>query len=186
MRKGSNSMRKEGWLVTCQNSTLVSVTHSLKTVFPSELKSTRNILDHSSVSYDKYLSTCGYRLMELTYLSTLIFRNISNTYYLLYPVSISCKKVNGCCCCLVLKSCLTLCHTPWTVAHKSPLSMGFSGKNTGVGCHALLQGICPTQGLNPESLVSPALAGRFFITSTTWEAPLHCRQFLYHWAEREA
>ena len=26
--------------------------------------------------------------------------------------------------------------------------MGFSSKNTGVGCHALLQGIFPTQGLN--------------------------------------
>ena len=28
------------------------------------------------------------------------------------------------------------------------------GKNTGVGCHALLQGIFPTQGLNPRILVS--------------------------------
>ena len=36
------------------------------------------------------------------------------------------------------------------------------------GCHALLQGIFPTQGLN---LISPALAGGFFTTSTTWEAP---------------
>ena len=26
---------------------------------------------------------------------------------------------------------------------------GFPGKNTGVGCHFLLQGIFPTQGLNP-------------------------------------
>ena len=26
------------------------------------------------------------------------------------------------------------------------------GKNTGVGCHALLQGIFPTQGLNPHLL----------------------------------
>ena len=26
------------------------------------------------------------------------------------------------------------------------------GKNTGVGCHALLQGIFPTQGLNPRLL----------------------------------
>ena len=43
------------------------------------------------------------------------------------------------------------------------------GKNTEVGCHALLQGIFPTQGSNP-SLTSPALAGRFFTTSTTWEA----------------
>ena len=38
------------------------------------------------------------------------------------------------------------------------------GKNTGVGCHALLQGIFPTQRLNPSvlSLLHPALAGRFF------------------------
>ena len=46
----------------------------------------------------------------------------------------------------------------------------YPGKNTGVGCHALLQGIFLTQGLNPRLLHSPELAGRFFITSTTWEA----------------
>ena len=39
--------------------------------------------------------------------------------------------------------------TPWTVACQTPLSMGFPGKNTGVGCHALLPGILPTQGTNP-------------------------------------
>ena len=39
--------------------------------------------------------------------------------------------------------------TLWTVAHKASLSMGFSGKNTQEGCHALLQGIFLTQGLNP-------------------------------------
>ena len=39
--------------------------------------------------------------------------------------------------------------TPWTVAHQAPLSMAFSGKNTGVGCHFLLQGIFLTQSLNP-------------------------------------
>ena len=38
------------------------------------------------------------------------------------------------------------------------------GKDTGVGCHALLPGI------EPASLTSPALAGGFFTTSTTWEA----------------
>ena len=37
----------------------------------------------------------------------------------------------------------------WTVAHQAPLSMGSPGKNTGVGSHALLQGIFLTQGLNP-------------------------------------
>ena len=39
--------------------------------------------------------------------------------------------------------------TPWTVAHQAPLSMDSPGKNTGVGCHFLLQGIILTQGLNP-------------------------------------
>ena len=57
----------------------------------------------------------------------------------------------------------------WTVACQFPLSMGFSGKSTGVGCHALLQGIFPTQGSNLR-LLSPALAGGFFTTSATWEA----------------
>ena len=32
---------------------------------------------------------------------------------------------------------------------KLPWSQNSPGKNTGVGCHALLQGIFPTQGLNP-------------------------------------
>jgi len=36
--------------------------------------------------------------------------------------------------------------TLWTVACQVPLSM--AGKNTGVGCHILLQGICLTQGSN--------------------------------------
>ena len=37
--------------------------------------------------------------------------------------------------------------TTWTVAHQSPLSIDFPGKNTRVGCHFLLQGIFLTQGL---------------------------------------
>ena len=43
------------------------------------------------------------------------------------------------------------------------------GKNTAVGCHALFQGIFLTQGSNLSmSLMSPALAGRFFTINTTW------------------
>ena len=42
--------------------------------------------------------------------------------------------------------------TLWTVAHQAPLSMVFSSKNTGVGCHLLLQGIFPTQGSNQSLL----------------------------------
>ena len=39
--------------------------------------------------------------------------------------------------------------TLWTVAHRAPLSMGILQARTLVGCHALLQGIFPTQGSNP-------------------------------------
>ena len=52
--------------------------------------------------------------------------------------------------------------TPWTAAHQVSLSMELSNKNTGVGCHFLLQGIFLTQGSN---LRLPCL--------------LHCRQILY-------
>ena len=34
----------------------------------------------------------------------------------------------------------------WTVIRQAPLSMGISGENTGVCCHAFLQGIFPNQG----------------------------------------
>ena len=39
---------------------------------------------------------------------------------------------------LVTKSCPTLV-TPWTAALQAPLFIGFPSKNTGVGCHFLLQ-----------------------------------------------
>ena len=52
--------------------------------------------------------------------------------------------------------------TPWTVASVKLLCPSDSlGKNIGVGCHALLQGIFLTQGSN-TCLMFPALADRFF------------------------
>jgi len=38
--------------------------------------------------------------------------------------------------------------TPWTVACQALCPWDLPGKNTGVGCHFLLQGIFPTQGSN--------------------------------------
>ena len=55
---------------------------------------------------------------------------------------------------LLTKSCPTLV-TPWTLACHALLSFGFSihpGKNTGMGCRFLLQGILLTQGLDPNLL----------------------------------
>ena len=65
-------------------------------------------------------------------------------------VSFGCRE-GMCVSCSVMSDFL---RSLWTVAHHAPLSIGFSGKTTGVGCHFLLQGIFPTQ-------VS-CIAGRFF------------------------
>ena len=51
--------------------------------------------------------------------------------------------------------CLVMCNslaTLWTVARPAPLSMAFFTKNTGVGCHALLQVIVPTERSNLQLL----------------------------------
>ena len=42
--------------------------------------------------------------------------------------------------------------TPGTVAPQAPLSLDSPGENTGVDCHALLQGVFLTQGLDPRLL----------------------------------
>ena len=49
--------------------------------------------------------------------------------------------------CLVTQSCPALCDTMYPVRLLCPWAS--PGKKTGVGCHALLQGIFSTQGLNP-------------------------------------
>ena len=49
------------------------------------------------------------------------------------------------CCCLVTKSCLTFLQ-PMDYSSPGCSVHGDSpGKNTGVGCHSLLQGILPTR-----------------------------------------
>ena len=51
--------------------------------------------------------------------------------------------------CLVTQSCPTLCDPMGCSPLGSSVHGDFVGKNTGMGYHALLQGIFPTQGLNP-------------------------------------
>ena len=73
-------------------------------------------------------------------------------------------------CCLVAQSCPPFA-TQWTVAHQAPLSMGFSRQEYWSGLPCLSPGYLPDPGIKPAFLLSPALAGRFFTTSATWEAP---------------
>ena len=60
--------------------------------------------------------------------------------------------------------------TLWTVARQAPLSMDFSRQAYWSGLPLLPPGDLPYPGIKPASLGSPALAGRFFTTSATWEA----------------
>ena len=58
--------------------------------------------------------------------------------------------------------------TPRPAAHQALSPWDSPGKNTGVGCHFLLQGIFPTQESNLHlSLKSPALAGGFFTSANS-------------------
>ena len=67
-------------------------------------------------------------------------------------------------------SCVWIFATPWTVARQAPLSMGFSRQEYWRGLPCPPPGDLPDPGTEPRSLMSPALAGRFFTTNTTWEA----------------
>ena len=109
------------------------------------------------------------------------------------------KKSIRYCVCLVAQSCLTLydpveCSPPGSsVPGDSP------GKNTGVGCHALLQGNLLSPGIKPRSLSLLAgslpsepqgrpkitgvsslslLLGNFSTQESNWSL-LHCRWILY-------
>ena len=64
-------------------------------------------------------------------------------------------------------SCVQLFVTLQTVAHQAPLSMGVSRQEcwNGLPCSPL--GDLADPGIEPTFLMSPALAGRFFTTSTT-------------------
>ena len=75
-------------------------------------------------------------------------------------------------CMLCVLSCFShiwLSVTSWTVALQAPLSVGFSRQKYWSGLQCLPPGDLPNPGIEPESLMSSALGGGFFITSTTWE-----------------
>ena len=55
-------------------------------------------------------------------------------------------------CCLVARSCPTLLQPGGLQPAGLLCPQGFPGKNTGVSCHSLLQGIFPTQGSSPHLL----------------------------------
>ena len=77
-------------------------------------------------------------------------------------------------CVLSSFSYVQFCVTLWAVAHQPPLFMGFCRKEHWSGLSCPPPGDLPNPGIEPRSLMSPALADVFFTTSATWEAPIEC------------
>ena len=75
-------------------------------------------------------------------------------------------------CMLSCFSCVQLFGTLCAIASQTPLSKGFSRQEYWSGLPSPPPGDLPKPGIKPVFPTSPALAGGFFITSTTWEAPL--------------
>ena len=88
----------------------------------------------------------GCQLPRVKFKLNLEFKD-SRTWGNLYlqPVPLPVLDVHACTCML---SRVRLFVTPWTVAARLLCPCDFPGRNTGVGCHFLLQGIFLTQGLN--------------------------------------
>ena len=67
-------------------------------------------------------------------------------------------------------SCVLLLATLWTVAHQTPLSMGFPRQKHWNGLPFSSPGTLPDPEVEPVSVVSSASAGRFLTTSSTGKA----------------
>ena len=121
-----------------------------------------------NTSHLKVMSTitCKFKKFSLSIKSSLdvLFRMLKIIFcfcFLLFFILISQCVTES------FQSCLTLCDC------QDPLSLGiFFSKNTGIpkGLLCSAPGDLPDPGIEPMSLTSPVLAGRFFTTSTIWEA----------------
>ena len=89
--------------------------------------------------------------------------------------------------CLVTQTCLTLCNPMDYRPPGSSVHGGSPGKNTGVGCHTLLQGIFPIQGSNlsllylqaeslydPDTLLLCIYPEKTIIQKDTPNSKVHC------------
>ena len=96
------------------------------------------------------------------------------------------------CCCLLVSeqdhpSCVLLFShvwffvTPWTVAHHARLSMKFSRQEYWSGLPFPPSGNLLNPGIEPTSLVSPALAGRFFTIEPPGKPSIYFSMKYIYW-----
>ena len=94
---------------------------------------------------------------------------MQNRLYHTYMCDKSMKECMGMCYAVLSHSVVSDSATLWTVARQAPLSMGFCRQKYWSGLSCPSPGDLPNPGIESVSLIPSALAGTFFITSTTWE-----------------
>ena len=119
--------------------------------------------------------------MDFNFLFSMGLRAIDNVVLVsAVQQSDSVMQIYAQCCAKWLQLCPSLCDpmdsshqaplSIWTLAYRAPPSTGFSRQEhwRGLSCPPL--GDLPDPGIEPTSLMSPALAGGFFTTRSPWEA----------------
>ena len=96
---------------------------------------------------------------------------MKNTYSMIPFIQYSGIGKLTCVCMLSRFSHVQLLVTPCTVARQAPLSMGVTRQEHWSGLPRPPPEDLPDLGIERASLACPALAGGFFTTSATWEAP---------------
>ena len=125
-------------------------------------------------------SACG-RLWQFAHL-----RPLSLLQRGLAPRSMKFPKLNDqylvSACVLSHFSRVELFATPWTIAGQPPLSMGFSKQEYWSELPCTLPGDLPDPGIEPASLMSPALADKFFTTAAAAKSLSRVRLLATPWS----
>ena len=103
-----------------------------------------------SMGFSRQEYRSGVPLPSLVYMTRYHIYDFITIYmyiYLIYCIYMFCPVL-----CFLAELCPTLCDPMGCSPPGSSVHVDSPGKNTGAGCHVLLQGIFPTQGLNPGLL----------------------------------
>ena len=106
--------------------------------------------------------------MLFAYIYVFSYPSLWYIYYLT-DINYETRKFSPHCLWYSLSVCVLSCvlhfAIPWTVARCAPLSMEFSRQEYWSRLPFPIAGDLPNPGIEPTSLASPALAGRFFTTA---------------------
>ena len=140
-----------------------------------------NLFLQKAMTHPSVRKTKGHSSLTVIQISTEQVTKFLNSYYMTSLVHFLLKSslfsilpwkalyYRNCAVCLVVQSCPTLCNPMDYSLPGSSVHGESPGKNTGVGCHSLLQGIFPTQGSNPGLPIATVIrAMKLFCIMLQW------------------